>query len=131
MELIAAKDLPETQALTVDLLCVDPATGAMARKTGGGMTGFVLRVDAADVSVSETAILCNTAYDELAKALESGCHVTVVFPAGTIGEGYPTVAATVLGWMYQENMLVCMLVSLTGTTMPVIFGNGTYVPNLG
>ena len=131
MELIAAKDLPMTQAGVVDILCVDPATGAMARKNGGGLSGFVLRVDAADVTITESTILCNTVYDELAKALESGCHVTVVFPEGALGTGYPAAAAVVLGWMYYENMLVCMITSLTGAALPVTFGNGTYVPALG
>ena len=132
IEFIPAKDLPVLEAESPDVLAVDPATGAMGRvpgaNLGGGAGGYMMKPTAEECIVDGTTITITTNYDEMAKVLEAGGHVTVVFPAGLLADGTPAIASSVIAWVYQDGAF--MVIVLMEISFQLVFPNGTYVPNL-
>ena len=130
IEFISASNLPTTEAEEVDVLCVE--NGELKRKAGatlgGGGGSFVMRLSAEDFGNDEGVITAN--YDELAKALEAGSHVNIVFPAGVLVDDMPAISASVVMWTYAEGMgLLCACYTGNDVT-PIIFTNGSYIPTI-
>lgn len=102
--------------------------------SGGSGGAFVLRLTAEELTHEDGIIVCTANYDELAKALESGRCVNIVFPAESIDPSIPfTVMATPSFWspmnMGDFQMLQCG-VPMVGETLLLAFTNGTYLPQL-
>lgn len=141
IEFIAAKDLPETEAKAVDVLCVDPATGAMARKAGaslGGSSSMVIKLnpetDSMGSSDSGVQFAINSvSYDEVVPVVMAGGSVS--FDVSAFFGGFSVIQATAYGYVPATDMdtayFTCMaLFYESGNVLqvPFTFPNGTWTP---
>lgn len=130
IEFISASNLPTTEAEEVDVLCVE--NGELKRKAGatlgGGGGSFTIKLTTENSTFDGAQFICTDNFDELAKALESGCHANVVFSEGAIDERSPAMCMSIITWMFMEGALVC--VGLLGSPVQITFTNGTYIPTI-
>lgn len=112
-EFIAANELPEIEAETVDVLCVDPETGEMGKKSGaalGGGGGYILKPTVEEtVRVNESVFVITADCADMVKALETGANVIVVIPANVVVEDAPPISFVIAGWLIEDGALNGMI----------------------
>lgn len=121
IELIAAKDLPTTEAEEVSVLCID--NGELKRKPGAsfGGGGYITVADEAGTENNEAII--NESYDNFIGVLLAGGTVWVDLTSLT----GMVLRAMVVMWTYEEGNLV--LLGYRGdTSLTFICPNGTWTP---
>lgn len=135
-ELIAAANLPTTDAKEVDVICVEG--GELKRKPGaslgGGGGGYVINLDpSVDILDEELgAYMMSGSYDDFAPILYAGGSVWVNvanvmegdIPAGTI----MNIPASM--FVYIPGMAVQVIAQniMTGTECVLMFMNGSWTP---
>ena len=137
---IPANQLPTTEAEEVSVLCLE--NGEMKQKAAkglGGGGGYIMKPTAEELTQDGSSLICTANYDEMAKALESGGHVTIVIPAD-IGGGIAMRLVPLL-YTYIENgnlpdgstgsAIMSYVLWGSGEPVMICFTNGTYVPNFG
>ena len=132
-EMIAAANLPTTDAKEVDVICVEG--GELKRKPGaslgGNAGGYVVKVPA-DIDVSgEMNMIADVNYDEFAELLYNGG--TLWFDFSEVEAMTSTMPLTPLRvsapiWGYYPEMGVMAIVSLGDLAISFIFTNGTWTP---
>lgn len=124
IELIAAKDLPITEAEEVSVLCVD--NGELKQKPGasfGGGGGYIVVADEVDMESMQGTI--NESYDNFIGVLLKGGSVWIDMSAAA---GNPTyVIAT--AWVYDGAAIV-LLGFVNGTPLQFVCPNGTWAPEV-
>lgn len=135
-ELIAAKDLPTTDAKEVDVLCVED--GELKRKAGASIGGaisggYVIKLPAeTDFNMSEEGVsaLISENYDNFADVLYNGGTVWVDFSAIEDLTNGAFARVAINAWMIQDGMLMLSAVTAIDGIVPVIFVcmNGTWTP---
>ena len=122
-ELIAAKDLPTTEAEEVSVLCVE--NGELKQKPGasfgGGAGGYVVVPDEYDAENLQGTI--NESYDNFIDILLAGGTVWIDM---TSAFGAPS-CAIVSMWAYVEGTLMLVYTS-GGAEITFVCPNGTWTP---
>ena len=121
IELIAAKDLPTTEAEEVSVLCID--NGELKQKPGAsfGGGGYITVADSVDTENATATI--NESYDNFIGTLLAGGIVWVDMTSAMGTTAY----ALATMWAYQEGTL--MLAGMAGGTgLTFICSNGTWTP---
>lgn len=139
IELIPAKDLPVTETEAVDVLCVDPATGVLARKSGanfggggGSGGGLVIHPTAEDeIGPSDSQIIVtinSVTSNEVMAAVEAGG--TVYINAQELLGGYTLIALAMVS--YSDGLVAGVAVFPSGPNQLVptiiMFPNGDWAP---
>lgn len=130
-ELIAAKDLPATDAAEVDVICVE--NGELKRKPGTSISGgYVIHLDTSMItsaSESQVVFTCNDSYDEIAKIVHNGGCVWLdgTNVASMSNGNYIRVVAQNIYYDYTESQFN-VLANINGMTGQVVFPNGTWTP---
>lgn len=136
-EFIAAKDLPATEAEEVDVLCVDPTTGAMARKPGaslgGGAGGYVIKVPASEIDIETGEGTISESYDNFAEILYNGGSVLIDVSETMASVDSNSAGCYLVPIMWgandvtgtREYSAVCLLGNVT---LYLTFPNGTWTP---
>ena len=121
IELIAAKDLPTTEAEEVSVLCID--NGELKQKPGVsfGGGGYITVADSADTENGNATI--NENYDNFIGTLLAGGTVWVDM-TNVMGA---TLYVMAVAWGFQEGMFILMG-SLGGSDLMFICPNGTWTP---
>ena len=135
-ELIAAKDLPTTDAEEVDVLCVED--GELKRKAGasigGGVSGgYVIKLPVeTEYDMSENGIFAfiSESFDNFADVLYNGGTVWVDFSALTDLTGGAFARVAINAWMIQDGILMLSAVTAIDGIVPAVFYciNGTWTP---
>lgn len=104
-EFIAANDLPEIEAETVDVLCVDPETGEMGKKSGaalGGGGGYILMPTMDEISDEDVWLNITSDCTDMVKAIEAGASVSVLLPGGVSGISH-NMLFSIIGFRVNED----------------------------
>ena len=123
IELIAAKDLPTTEAEEVSVLCID--NGELKQKPGAsfGGGGYVIVVEDPPDLDTGTGVV-NESYDNFIDVLLSGGPVWVNFTS--VGPEM-VMRALVLSWLYADGSLT-LEVRIMDMTFTLNCPNGTWTP---
>ena len=124
IELIAAKDLPTTEAEEVSVLCID--NGELKQKPGasfGGGGGYITVADSADMENATVTI--NESYDNFIGTLLAGGTVWVDLTS-VMGM---TARAMAVMWGFQEGTFI-LAGNAGGTELTFICPNGTWTPEV-
>ena len=133
-ELIAAKDLPTTDAKEVDVLCVE--NGELKRKAGasigGGGGGYVINVpvEAFITGAESGSIVLEESYDNFADVLYNGGNVWLDLSEimmAQIGVSGIIMRVCANAWMFSEGVLIATI-SQDGSSFEIMFENGTWTP---
>lgn len=130
-ELIAAKDLPTTDAAEIDVICVE--NGELKRKPGTSISGgYVIHLDTSMItSASEIQVVftCNDSYDELAKVVyNGGCVWLDGTNVASMSMGnYVRVVAQSVYYNYELSEFG-VEANISGMSGLVRFPNGTWTP---
>lgn len=121
IELIAAKDLPTTEAEEVSVLCID--NGELKQKPGAsfGGGGYITVADSVDMENTQGTI--NESYDNFIDTLLAGGTVWVDMTS-VVGATAYVMAIT---WAFQEGV-VLLMGSFGGTNLSFTCPNGTWTP---
>lgn len=129
-EMIAAANLPTTDAKEVDVICVEG--GELKRKTGSlGGGGYVVVVPFDELAEGQESgeITCSESYDNFANLLYNGGSVQIDMSAMTSAifgqEGVLRIAPSM--WVYVDGGIMITL-QFMGTEMAFRFPNGTWTP---
>lgn len=124
IELIAAKDLPTTEAEEVSVLCID--NGELKQKPGasfgGGAGGYVVVPDGFNAENQQGTI--NESYDNFIDILLAGGTVWVNMTSVMEATAY----AMVVMWGFQEGTVFLMVNAGDGLAMTFFCPNGTWTP---
>lgn len=129
IELIAASDLPTTNAGEVDVLCVE--NGELKRKPGAslGGDGYVI-VLPSTVEISNDSIMVEENYDNFMNILYNGGSVWIDVSSVEALGGMSTTTPSrfsVIMWAYQDGAII--LVALIQLNLVMFtFQNGTWTP---
>lgn len=115
-ELIAANDLPVTEAEEVDVLCVDPETGELAKKPGAKLGGgeqadLVLTLiapaayGATPTSENTSVAVESGSLDAIVEAMRTGRPPVVKCKRFWIDNGFDTSFPVVEGGVYDCDVL--------------------------
>lgn len=126
IELIAANDLPTTEAEEVSVLCID--NGELKQKPGasfgGGAGGYVIVPDGLNTDEMQGTI--NESYDNFIDILLAGgtVWIDVTSAMGTTARGM------VVTWGFQEGTVFLMVNAGSGLEMTFFCPNGTWTPEV-
>ena len=123
IELIAAKDLPTTEAEEVSVLCID--NGELKQKPsasfGGGGGGYITVADS--VNTEDGYAIINESYDNFIGTLLAGGTVWINM-ANAMGDNFYVMA---VAWSFQEGMFALMS-NFGGSDLMFMCPNGTWTP---
>lgn len=123
IELIAAANLPTTEAEEVSVLCID--NGELKQKPGasfGGGGGYITVADSLDME-SMTGVI-NENYDNFVDILLAGGSVWINM-ASAIGT---PVYAMVMNWWHAGAAGLSLVISVGGQAVTLDCPNGTWMP---
>lgn len=125
IEFIAAKDLPEAESDTVDVVCVE--SGMLKRKSGaslGGGGGYLIKVDTV-INADEYLFATSEIFDQFADILlNNGC----VWMDASAVLGQP-MRLMVTVWAYNSEAGQVLLASTLGSaSFQVMCSPGTWTP---
>ena len=89
---------------------------------------YIMKPTKEECTLADNTLTITTNFDEMAKVIEAGGHVTIVIPAGLRTDIQLACATFPVAWLYMEGQGL-MAASVVMGELIIVFPNGTYIPS--